>query len=197
MWLVTSHFRHVFVDGHVLPVAWEFILSWFCGFNIPIMREVWSKTYTWFFRALVCLAQRQSKRLYGCWVHHAKWDDGTRKSFLCKSREDSECFVAKNDKLAILCGGWGSEYTKYLWWDMEKTSLVQFPQEFLGTVLFSERVIKRIYSSVFFFSFYFSITMNSFLTGIIVHYSSLYSSQVGLSWVLPNGQQLQPPCMHS
>lgn len=68
MWLVTTHFRHVFVGDHMLPVAWEFIVSWCCEFNLPIMWKVCSRTHTWFFKALVCLAQWQCKRLHSCMV---------------------------------------------------------------------------------------------------------------------------------
>lgn len=70
----------------------------------------------------------------------------------------------------------------------------KIPQEFLGTVLFLERVIGRIYSTLFLFSFYFSITTNSFLPGIIVHYTLC----IPVRWVYfePDGQQtcIMPPC---
>lgn len=46
----------------------EFIVSWCCEFNLPIMWKVWSRTHTWFFKALVCLAQWQCKRLHSCMV---------------------------------------------------------------------------------------------------------------------------------
>lgn len=80
-------------------------------------------------------------------------------------------------------------------WDIEKTFFVQF-QEFLGTVLFSERVMNRIHFSVFLLSFCFSITMNSFLPGIIVHYT-LFVLQAG-DFVLSHAwwpTNLQPPCI--
>lgn len=54
MWLVTNHFRHAFVGGHIAACCMGVHCVLVLWIQFPIIWEVWSKTHTQFFKVLVC-----------------------------------------------------------------------------------------------------------------------------------------------